>query len=544
MSRSDASVASAREEPFEATPPPARALPHRLTLLVVAVGIVVTGLLTVSSRVSYIHTEQRLTNLQTSLTASVLGIAPVDLERRLGQVVGVAAEASDHVAEYLKAIAPSMAPAGPFLSSNLVLVQGKHLQVLAHVGAQPVRNLTGPVVSALFQRSARTTAIVTTRATAKGVQRFGYLISFRGAAGIYVVSAGQALPSNRRMSIPANSPEAGLNFAIYFGRSKTSATLVETNVAHLPLGGTVSSSVIPFGTSVLTLVMSPRVSLAGTWSQFLPWGILLVSLLLTAGLSVMTERLIRRRESAEHLAVDNRRLYGEQRNVSISLQRSLLPKALPSIPGVELAARYIPGEIGAEVGGDWYSVIAVDERHLAFVIGDVSGRGLAAATIMAGLRYTIHAYASLGFGPAEILNMAARELHIEVDKHFATVLVGVVDSERRELTMASAGHFDALLINDGQGEFVPLPVGVPLGVAAEPYVARTVIIAPRTRLIAYTDGLIERRGEAIDVGLERLRRAALGDAGSIDSLLSKIVGELFATNGSNDDTALLGIEWD
>ena len=73
--------------------------------------------------------------------------------------------------------------------------------------------------------------------------------------------------------------------------------------------------------------------------------------------------------------------------MSLTLQRSLLPKALPKVDGVEFAARYIPGESGIEVGGDWYSAIAVDNHRFVFVVGDVSGRGLAAATIMAGLRY-------------------------------------------------------------------------------------------------------------------------------------------------------------
>ena len=168
----------------------------------------------------------------------------------------------------------------------------------------------------------------------------------------------------------------------------------------------------------------------------------------------MTERLVRRRRYAEQLAEENRRLYGEQRNVSLTLQRSLLPKELPNIDGVEFAARYIPGESGIEVGGDWYSAIAVDDHRFAFVVGDVSGRGLAAATIMAGLRYTIRAYAALGYSPARILEMAAREINIGSDGHFATVLVGLVDNDRHEVTLANAGHLPALLLSEGASEFV------------------------------------------------------------------------------------------
>ena len=255
------------------------------------------------------------------------------------------------------------------------------------------------------------------------------------------------MPGNRRIVIPSSSPDAGLNIAIYFGKTTSSAALVETNVSHLPLTGTVSTAVVPFGSSVLTLVISPRSPLTGRWSELLPWGILVVGLLLTIGLVAMTERLVRRRQCAEQLAEENRRLYGEQRNVSLTLQRSLLPKELPTIDGVEFAARYIPGESGIEVGGDWYSAIAIDDHRFAFVVGDVSGRGLAAATIMAGLRYTIRAYATLGYDPARILEMASKEINIGSDGHFATVLVGLVDNDRREVTMANAGHLPALLLN-------------------------------------------------------------------------------------------------
>jgi serine phosphatase RsbU (regulator of sigma subunit) len=321
------------------------------------------------------------------------------------------------------------------------------------------------------------------------------------------------------------------------------AALIETNVSHLPLTGTVSRATVPFGTSVLTLVVSPRVALAGTWSEFLPWAILIVGILFTFGISAMTERLVRRRGRAEQLAEENQRLYGEQRNVSVTLQRSLLPRTLPVISGMELAARYIPGEAGVEVGGDWYSVIAVDDHRFSFVVGDVSGRGLAAATVMAGLRFTIRAYASLGYGPADILAMASKEINIDSDEHFATALVGQVDNKSRELTIANAGHPAVLLLGEEQPYFVQAPTGVPLGIESGPYESRTIHIPPRSILIAYTDGLVERRGEGIDVGMERLRSAASKDSPSIDELLTGIVNDLLVERITEDDTAILGIRW-
>ncbi len=516
---------------------------HQLSLVVLAVGLVVTGTLATSSRLSYLHAEKRLSNLQTRLTASALGVAPVDLERRLGQAAAAAGESPQPVATFRRVIAPSMAPAGPFATASLALVRGGHVQVLTHVGATPINSPTGNVATALFERAAKTTSLVTTRAVGNGRQRFGYLMSFTGPGGTYVASAGQALPSSRRIVIPSRSPDAGLDVAIYFGKATSSAALVETNASHLPLTGTVSTAIVPFGSSVLTLVVSPTSPLTGRWAEVLPWGILGVGFLFTIGMVAMTERLVRRRQYAEQLADENRRLYGAQRNVSLTLQRSLLPKALPVIEGVEFAARYIPGETGIEVGGDWYSAIAIDDRRFAFVVGDVSGRGLAAATIMAGLRYTIRAYASLAYTPARILEMASKEISIASDRHFATVLVGLVDNDRREVTIANAGHLPALLLDGEQSEFVKTPVGVPLGIEGLPYESVTIPITPDSTLIAYTDGLVERRNEALDVGMERLRQAASVEALSVDDLLTNIVDDFFAEQVSDDDTAILAIRW-
>jgi len=465
------------------------------------------------------------------------------LERRLGQAAAAAGEASDPVATFRRIIAPSMAPAGPFATASLALVRNGNVQLLAHVGAKSINSPTGTLASALFERAATTNSLVTTRVVGKGLQRFGYLISFIGPGGTYVVSAGQDLPGSRKIVIPSSSPDAGLNIAIYFGKAANSAALVETNASHLPLTGTVSRDIVPFGSSVLTLVISPKGPLTGRWSELLPWGILVVGLLFTVGLVAMTERLVRRHRQAEQLAEENRRLYREQRNVSLTLQRSLLPKALPTIDGVEFAARYIPGESGIEVGGDWYSAIAIDDHRFAFVVGDVSGRGLAAATIMAGLRYTIRAYASLAYSPARILEMASREISIDSDGHFATVLVGVADNHRREVTLANAGHLPALLLNGDQSEFVETPIGVPLGIGAPAYESVTIPIAPNSTLIAYTDGLVERRDEAIDAGMERLRQTVSAEAPSVDDLLTSIVDHFFAEQASDDDTAILAIRW-
>src|ERR1700728_1035175 len=127
-----------RQGTVEGVAPPSPRLPHRPSVVVLVVGLVVTGLLAASSRVSYLHDEQHLTNLQASLTASALGVAPVDLERRLGEAVTVAAQSTDPVTAFRQTIGSSIAPAGPFVTATLVLVHGEQLQELTHLGAKSV----------------------------------------------------------------------------------------------------------------------------------------------------------------------------------------------------------------------------------------------------------------------------------------------------------------------------------------------------------------------------------------------------------------------
>ncbi|MGZ4756650.1 MAG: PP2C family protein-serine/threonine phosphatase [Acidimicrobiia bacterium] len=184
-----------------------------------------------------------------------------------------------------------------------------------------------------------------------------------------------------------------------------------------------------------------------------------------------------------------------------------------------------------------------DDGQLLFVVGDVSGRGLRAATIMASLRYAIHAYAAQGDSPTDILTKLSKLLADGGNDGFATVLCGTIDVDTREVTIASAGHLPPLLITNAEAELVTILTGVPVGVLRPvPYRSVTISMPPHATLLVFTDGLIERRGESLDVGLERLRTAALGVDGSLEHLLTVIVDDLM-TAGPDDDTAVLGVRW-
>lgn len=515
---------------------------HRLSALVLVVGAAASIGLGVSARISYDHTEAHLTMLQTKLTASSLGVAQVDLERRLGEALNRAYGTPDPGPVFAKAIRSSMAPTGPFVSAALQLLRAGHVHRVAALGGKPIADLHSRPVTALFEEAARTDELVTTHVVGDGQQRLIYLLAVPGGrgGGTLVGGASQPLPANRRIVVPPSSPDAGLWIAIYFGATTTSAGLLETNAPRTPLTGTTAKAEIPFGNNVLTLVASPRSSLDGAWSEAVPWGILGVGLVFTVAIAAMTERLLRRRLLAEALAVENRALYREQRDIAVTLQRAVLPKQLPQVPGVELAARYLPGAAGVEVGGDWYSAIRSGETTFAFVVGDVAGKGVEAATAMATLRYTIRTLAALGFPPGAVLETTARELHATGEERFATVLVGTVDTATRTLALASAGHLPPLLVTGGEAGFLEVPVGPPLGVVVGPYETATLVLPPGATLLGYTDGLVERRSELLDDGLERLRKAVEGHEGAVDGLLVHLLDELGAAK-AEDDIAVLGV---
>jgi serine phosphatase RsbU (regulator of sigma subunit) len=367
----------------------------------------------------------------------------------------------------------------------------------------------------------------------------------------YVVYVERAIPPNRRVAVESDSAFSDLHFATYIGPDPSPATLATTDQdpAALPLTGDTARATIPFGDTVITLVATASAPLGGTLGRQLPWVFLAAGLVLTALAATWTSQLIRRREAAEQDAgtiqglyarLDG--LYAEQRGIAETLQRALLPRTGPPVPGLETAFRYVAGAQGVDVGGDWYSVARVDETQVAFVVGDVSGRGVSAAALMARLRFTMLAYLLEGHGPDAVLDMCARQIDLAEDGHFATVLIGVVDLPSGVVTVANAGHPPPLLVSAGQAVYAPTIVGPPIGTWPAHYETTSFEMTPGCMLLAYTDGLIERRGESLGVGLERLADAAVRAAGrsTLESTLDGVL-ELMVQEASEDDIALLAL---
>ncbi len=177
------------------------------------------------------------------------------------------------------------------------------------------------------------------------------------------------------------------------------------------------------------------------------------------------------------------------------------------------------------------------------MIGDVSGHGLRAATTMASLRHAALAYAVQDSAPATVLTKLSAFVNSGDHDYFATVLCALINVRRHTVTIASAGHMAPLLIDGDKGRYVEFDVDVPIGVASKSRYREALVTVPaNSTLVAFTDGLVERRGEVLDVGLERLREAATGTDLQLDELLSSLAREL-ASAEHRDDTAIVGIQW-
>jgi serine phosphatase RsbU (regulator of sigma subunit) len=153
------------------------------------------------------------------------------------------------------------------------------------------------------------------------------------------------------------------------------------------------------------------------------------------------------------------------------------------------------------------------------------------------------AYAARGDSPAELLSGLARFVAREDHDYFATVLCARIDVAGHHVVAASAGHLPPLVIDGDQAAYVSIKVGVPIG-AGEPsqYESTSFAVPPRATLLAYTDGLVERRGEVLDAGLERLRKTATATSESLDDLVGRLVDEL-AVGDHDDDTTVLAVRW-
>ncbi|HKP92073.1 MAG TPA: SpoIIE family protein phosphatase [Thermoleophilaceae bacterium] len=234
------------------------------------------------------------------------------------------------------------------------------------------------------------------------------------------------------------------------------------------------------------------------------------------------------------IAIDRAR----QHSVARTLQERLLPAELPVIGGLELAARYIPSADDAHVGGDWYDVIPLARGRVGVVMGDVVSHGVRAAAAMGQLRTGLRAYARQADGPAEALERLNAMVRADEDREMATIAYLILDVTDGSFEYSLAGHPPPLVLSaGGEPRFLEGARSAPVGVVAGARFEQTGDhLAVGETLMLYTDGLVERRDEALDHGLGRLAATAVREAGSAETLCARLTA---GTEGRQDDVAVL-----
>ncbi|MBH5338258.1 SpoIIE family protein phosphatase [Streptomyces pactum] len=253
-------------------------------------------------------------------------------------------------------------------------------------------------------------------------------------------------------------------------------------------------------------------------------------------------------EVAAHAAacIDNARRYTREHTMAETLQQSLLPSGLPEQNALDVAYRYLPAQAG--VGGDWFDVIPLPGARAALVVGDVVGHGLHAAATMGRLRTAVHNFSALDMAPDELLgHLNDLALHIDHDEPGtgsdgltgATCLYAIYDPVARVCTVARAGHPPPAVVDpDGSVRFAEVPAGPPLGLSGFPFESVELPLAAGSRLVLYTDGLVEQRGRDIDVGLDTLREVLARGEQDPEEICRQLLRALLPER-PEDDIALL-----
>ncbi|MFE7275006.1 PP2C family protein-serine/threonine phosphatase [Streptomyces sp. NPDC057623] len=245
------------------------------------------------------------------------------------------------------------------------------------------------------------------------------------------------------------------------------------------------------------------------------------------------------------IALDNARRFEHNRDIAETLQRALLTE-LPTTPGLTLAARYLPATQGLNIGGDWYDAFRQPDGSLITVVGDVTGHGLHAAVMMSQLRTALRAYAVDGSSPGELLTRLHLFLHrLRLDL-YATAVIARFHPTDPTLTWAAAGHPPPVLRTpDGAVHTLDAKPGAMLGIPLEQEIHdHTVPLPPGSTLALYTDGLVERRAQGIDPGIQRLagelggfRPAELAE--ELEASADRLLHPLLHDSEHDDDVCLL-----
>ena len=247
------------------------------------------------------------------------------------------------------------------------------------------------------------------------------------------------------------------------------------------------------------------------------------------------------------MAFERAALADVRREMAETLQRSLLPGALPVVDRLAVTARYLPAVQGTSAGGDWYDVLPLADGAVAVAVGDVVGNGAPAAAVMGQLRSALAGLLLAGLRPARALEVLDRFADQVAGARVSTVACLRLEPDAGRLTYSSAGHPPPLLVDGGDGSGGTATSTTVWArrwacPTADPAPRRHATLAPGATLLLYTDGLVERRGDTLDDGLDRLAAAVTARRSDpLPALVDGVLGDLVDGTGGDDDVAVVAV---
>jgi serine phosphatase RsbU (regulator of sigma subunit) len=504
--------------------------------------LVVTGVVSWTVRGAVHHQEQRLLRERATEVSLVLKEAVQSLSSQL-ETIGRVMQVTDSSPVAFRRASAALVNSSKGRETLVLLRQtakGYRVQLVNGSSYHVGQTLAGSV-SATLDRAGVGGAVLPTPVMGTGQNRtigfaLGPPIAPDGTVLYLQITLGPLSAPQGAQSAPFHE----LDTVLYDAPTAVPGQALVASRTDLPLTGDVETVTVMAGATPWTLQVRATHPLVGSTTANAAWLALAGGLLLAILIATVIEIETRRRRSA--LA-----LYRTEHQIAEGLQRSLLP-ILPTVEGLEVAARYLAGSTAQEVGGDWYDVFELDGGHVGIAVGDVLGHDIEAAVLMSRVQTALRAHAIVGEQPADVLdrlNHLIASLHTD---RLVTVFYGVLgpagDDGERQLTFANAGHLPPLLHTAGGGvveldDASSLLLGAP-ETGDGPRSQHTVPIRPGSTLLLYTDGLVEVPGESLTelIGDLKIATAAVASKAGPEEICDRVL-ESMRPAARGDDVAML-----
>ncbi|HEX3900900.1 MAG TPA: PP2C family protein-serine/threonine phosphatase [Mycobacteriales bacterium] len=517
----------------------------RLSVLVLVLVLALTALGTWTVRNVVHNQENQLLSERSNEVGLVLKEAVDSLSSELHTVGGVLQATNSSPAAFRRASAALVAASKGNDSVALLQrsVNGFRVQLADGDAFAVGEQIAGPIAVTL-SRAAAVGDVLPTQVMGAGQDRtLGLALGPPAAPAGTVLYLQAALGTLGPPRAADTAPFNELRVVLYGTPTPIASQALVTTTSDIPLTGDVRTVPVAAGAASWSLQVSAAHPLVGATAANAQWLALAGGVALALLLALVVEVESRRRRSALDL-------YRNEHRLAEGLQRSLLP-ALPVVTGLELAARYLPGATGQQVGGDWYDVFELDGGYVGFVIGDVLGHDIDAAVLMSRVQTALRAHALVGEQPAAVLDRLDQLVQSLQTDRLVTVFYGLLEPAdadgNRRLVFANAGHPPPLLHDPRNGtreidEAESILLGVPV-LLTEPRSQKSISLPPDATLVFYTDGLIEVPGLSLTDLIAKLREtttAAVRDA-SAAQVCERLVAKIHPT-ARRDDVAILVVQ--